>query len=158
MKSINISRIISTGFGSGFSPIVSGTTGSAAAVAGWYLIEMCFNGTSITTRVGAIVAAFVIGTWASAKEIEALGGEKDPKRIVVDEWVGMWITLLITSFTNLPHVIAAFLLFRIFDILKPFPARTLESLPGAWGVMADDVMAGIYALLVMKFLVVPYLV
>jgi phosphatidylglycerophosphatase A len=69
---------------------------------------------------------------------------EDPGLVVVDEVAGMWVTLLFVPFTPLTAALG-FLAFRLMDIVKPFPARRLEDLPGGWGIMADDLMAGVYA-------------
>ncbi len=92
---------------------------------------------------------------ASASMVDLSGhearraGVEDPGRVVVDEMVGMWATLLWLPW-NLGTAIAGFLLFRAMDVLKPYPARQLEGLPRGWGIMADDVMAGIYANLLLR--------
>jgi len=72
----------------------------------------------------------------------------DPGHVVIDEVAGQWIAL-IYSRVNLSHLLAGFLFFRLFDIVKPWPARQLESMPAGWGIMLDDVAAGVYALLLM---------
>ena len=80
--------------------------------------------------------------------MERESGREDPGQVVIDEVAGQWITL-IYSRVNLNHLLAGFLFFRLLDIVKPWPARQLESLPGGWGIMLDDVAAGMYALLLM---------
>ena len=82
--------------------------------------------------------------WA-AGETARQAGMKDPQFVVVDEVVGQWLALAGARALNWKSWLAAFLLFRLFDIWKPFPARQAESLPGGWGIMADDWVAGIYA-------------
>jgi phosphatidylglycerophosphatase A len=94
------------------------------------------------------LVVFLLGVPAAAL-VARREGRKDPGVVVVDEIVGMWVSLLflpLTPFTAL----SAFLLFRGMDIVKPYPARQLERLPGGWGIMADDVMAGIYANLLLR--------
>ena len=89
------------------------------------------------------MAVFFASVAASTRLARNLG-KKDPGVVVVDEVVGQWVTLLFLPFT--PAVaVAGFLLFRVLDVFKPWPARQLESLPDGWGIMSDDVMAGIYA-------------
>ena len=91
-----------------------------------------------------LVAVIVVGTWAAA-EAERTLGTKDPGAIVVDEVAGMTLSVLTLPLT--PAVVAAgFVLFRIFDVVKPFPANVAQRLPGGAGVMLDDLIAGLYAL------------
>jgi phosphatidylglycerophosphatase A len=92
--------------------------------------------------------AVVPGTWASSVEAQTCG-RKDPGHIVVDEVAGQWITIAGAAALNWKAWLAAFVLFRLFDIWKPAPVRQLERLPGGVGVMADDVMAGVYGALVL---------
>jgi phosphatidylglycerophosphatase A len=133
-----IPRFIATGFFSGYSPVVPGTAGSLAGLA-LYAIPG-FEAPIIF--LVATVAAFFIGTYASARMEHCYGD--DPSIVVVDEIVGMWISLF---FLPKSIVIAtlAFLAFRFYDIVKPPPARQMENIPGGWGIMLDDVFAGIYA-------------
>jgi phosphatidylglycerophosphatase A len=76
-------------------------------------------------------------------------GRKDPGIVVIDEVVGMWVSLLLLPFTP-GTALAGFLLFRVMDVIKPWPARDLEHLPEGWGIMTDDVMAGLYANLLLR--------
>ena len=103
-----------------------------------------------------MVVLFFVGVAASTRVARGVGIE-DPGIVVVDEVVGMWTTLLFLPLTPTTAV-AGFLLFRILDVFKPYPARQFESLPGGWGIMSDDVMAGIYANLLLRIalLVVPF--
>lgn len=84
--------------------------------------------------------------------MEKCAGKSDPQTVVVDEVVGQWIGLAGASSLGWKQVLAAFLLFRLFDIVKPFPVARLEQAPGGWGIMLDDVMAGAYTALVMVLL------
>ncbi len=130
---------MATAFGAGFSPIAPGTAGSLVGLALYWPLQMA----APPVQVAVTVAAFFAGVAASTRLADRLG-RKDPGAAVVDEVVGMWLSLLFLPFTPATAV-AAFLLFRVLDVFKPGPARQLESLPGGWGIMADDVMAGIYA-------------
>ena len=96
----------------------------------------------------AVVLVFALGVAAAGHVARRLGIE-DPGLVVVDEVVGMWVSLLGVPFTGVT-AIAGFLLFRVFDVFKPYPARDLERLPGGWGIMCDDVMAGVYANLLLR--------
>lgn len=137
-------RWLATGFGSGYAPVAPGTAGSAVGL----LLFWPLAALSVPWQIGACTVLFVIGSLASTRVARALG-RKDPGLIVVDEIVGMWITLVGLPFT--PAVaLAGFVLFRVMDVLKPWPARSLENVPEGWGVMADDVAAGIYAHLLLR--------
>ena len=152
-----ISWIIATWFGSGLLPIAPGTWGSLAAFPFAYLISV-YSGTY--ALIFGTVVLFFIGTRASDK-VEKSAQKKDPGFIVVDEVVGQWIALLPLPFLyNLvdpdlfywffaPIAVVAFLAFRIFDIWKPWPIKNIDmNVPGGLGIMLDDVIAGIYALII----------
>ena len=137
---------LATGLGSGYSPIVPGTAGSAMGL----LLFWPLASLPVAWQAGACALVFLLGVLASAHVARASGIE-DPGIVVADEVVGMWITLLLVPLTPLT-VAAGFVLFRVMDVWKPWPARQLEHLPGGWGIMADDVMAGVYANLVLQVL------
>ena len=140
-----IARVISTWFGCGYSPVAPGTVGSAAAI----LIAWLLRNYVTPIEFGAMGVILAIpGIWAAgvtAREIES----KDPQIVVVDEVVGQWITLAGATALNWHSWLLAFALFRIFDIWKPAPVRQLERLPGGFGIVADDAMAGVYGALVL---------
>jgi len=123
--------------GVGFMPIAPGTWGSALAV-----IFICLTQWSVWLYGLSFLALLGMGYWAVAR-ID-LSGNKDPGFVVIDEVLGMWVTFIAIPLT-IPSVIAGFLLFRIFDIIKPYPCRRLEKLPGYWGILCDDLAAGFYA-------------
>jgi phosphatidylglycerophosphatase A len=123
----------------GHAPIAPGTAASAVtAVVLWLL------GWPPLALTGLLLVVLVVGTWAAGEAERALGG-KDPGAIVVDEVAGMTLAVLAVPLT-ISVALAAFLLFRIFDVLKPFPANASQRLSGGIGVMADDLIAGLYAL------------
>ena len=136
--------VIATGFGAGYSPIAPGTAGSLVGLALFWPLQLA----PPWVQVVMTVAAFFAGVAASTRLAQLLG-RKDPGAAVVDEVVGMWLSLLFLPFTP-ATALAAFLLFRVLDVFKPWPARQFESLPGGWGIMTDDVMAGVYANLVLR--------
>jgi phosphatidylglycerophosphatase A len=125
----------------GYFPIAPGTVGSAAGLIVYLLVW--WSGHSPLVEVGLIVALFAAGVWAGTTAERYFGGI-DPGPIVLDEVVGMLITLAFIP-VGLSGAIAGFFLFRVFDVIKPFPAGRLESLHGGFGVMADDAAAAIYA-------------
>lgn len=124
----------------GYFPIAPGTVGSAAGLV-VYLLVWWMQSPAFESAL--IVALFALGTWAGTQAERYFGGI-DPGPIVLDEVVGMLITLAFIP-VGITGALAGFVLFRIFDVFKPFPARRLESLHGGLGVMADDAMAAIYA-------------
>ncbi len=137
-------RVVATAFGSGYSPFAPGTAGSAVGL----LLFWPMAHARWTTQSAACLAVVVLGI-AAAGRVAATVGLKDPGLVVVDEVAGQWITLVGLPFT-VPVVVAGFLLFRILDVVKPWPARDLERLPSGLGIVADDVAAGIYAQLLLR--------
>ena len=132
---------VATGCGVGWAPLAPGTVGSAlAAVIVW---GVPFSRTGLLLF---FVAVTLVGTWAAHRAERQLGA-KDPGAIVIDEVAGM--TLAVLPFPpTVPVLIAGFVLFRILDITKPFPARVSQRVAGGLGVMVDDLIAGLYALVV----------
>ena len=133
---------------SGYFPIAPGTVGSAAGLVFYLLVW--WTGSTIV-EVGMILTLFLAGVWAGTTAERYFGGI-DPGPIVLDEVVGMLITLAFIP-VGLSGALAGFVLFRIFDVIKPFPAGRLENLHGGLGVMADDAMAAIYANLALRGLI-----
>ena len=125
--------------GVGYAPIAPGTAASALTAVMLWLLSW-----SPLALTGLLLVVLIVGTW-SAGEAERALGTKDPGAIVVDEVAGMTISVLTLPLT--PHVlVTGFVLFRIFDVVKPFPAGASQRLGGGVGVMIDDVIAGIYAM------------
>jgi phosphatidylglycerophosphatase A len=129
---------IATALGVGYIPFAPGTFGSAAGLVLWWLLPA-----DPLVQAGAIVILFVVGSW-SGTIAERHFGRTDPGQVVVDEVMGMLITLFLNP-VGWKGLACAFLLFRLADIVKPWPANRLERLHGGVGVMADDGMAAIYA-------------
>jgi phosphatidylglycerophosphatase A len=132
----------------GYVPIAPGTFGSAAGLAVFYAVR---STGSVSVELAAIVVLFAIGVWSGTVAEHHFGGT-DPGPIVLDEVVGMLITLAFLP-VNLTGAIAGFLIFRVLDVLKPWPAAGFEKLPGGLGVMADDGMAALYGNLLMRGLI-----
>lgn len=142
---------IACGLGSGLSPIVPGTAGSAAALLPWLLLRDL----DPLAWLAIIAAVFCIGVWASNIVIARLR-ISDPGVIVVDEFVGQWITLLplLWDRGEWYWIGVGFVLFRVFDIVKPWPVSWADrAVEGGMGVMLDDVLAGIYAAFVLAALI-----
>ncbi|MBI3932855.1 MAG: phosphatidylglycerophosphatase A [Acidobacteria bacterium] len=135
---------LATGFGSGYSPFAPGTAGSAVGL----LLFWPLQALPPAQQVVAVAVVFFLGVAAST-HVARRAGLDDPGCVVVDEVVGQWVTLLFLPWT--PGVaLAGFFLFRVMDVIKPYPARDLEALHGGWGIMADDLVAGIYANLLVR--------
>jgi len=124
----------------GYFPIAPGTVGSAAGLVFYLLVW--WTGSPVV-EVGLIAALFAAGVWAGTTAERYFGGV-DPGPIVLDEVVGMLITLAFIP-VGWSGALAGFVLFRVFDVIKPYPARRFEQLHGGLGVMADDAMAAVYA-------------
>lgn len=125
----------------GLFPVAPGTAGSLAGLVVYAGLEALEVGPG--ARAAFIAVVFVVGVWAATRTEQHFGAT-DPGAIVIDEVAGMLISLYLVPAT-LIGAAAGFLLFRAFDIVKPFPARRLERLHGGLGVMCDDAMAGVYA-------------
>lgn len=130
----------------GFFPIAPGTVGSAVGVALWWGVRLA--GASVAVELAVVAALLVVGALAATAAEGALG-TTDPGPVVVDEVMGMCVTLVAAPLTWSVAVLG-FLLFRAFDIVKPPPARQLEKAHGGWGIMLDDLAAGLYAWAVLQ--------
>jgi phosphatidylglycerophosphatase A len=137
--SLWVSIILAAGFGAGFSPIVPGTAGTLVAIPFYYFISRIPSPVYEVT----LVAFFFLSVFVSEKA-ERHWGKKDDRRIVIDEIMGFLLTMLWVP-QSILSIVAGFVLFRFFDILKPFPIRRLEKVKSGFGVVLDDVLAGAYA-------------
>ena len=132
----------------GFFPIAPGTAGSLAALPLYALVRWAG---APALELLTIAAVFAIGIWASTRTERALA-RTDPGPVVIDEVLGMLITLAFLPL-SMGGIIAGFFIFRLLDVIKPFPAGRLEHLPSGLGIMADDAMAGVYAHLLLRIAV-----
>jgi phosphatidylglycerophosphatase A len=142
---------LATGFNSGNIPVAPGTFGSLVA------LPICYIMSLVSPSVAAVTTAgmFVFAIWM-AGSAEKMLNARDPGCIVIDEIIGMMITLLWLPFT-LFSAVAGFILFRVFDILKPFPIRLLDrKLSGGMGIVLDDVLAGIFSHLILRVLLYTF--
>jgi phosphatidylglycerophosphatase A len=140
---------LACGFGSGLAPVAQGTFGSLAAIVPWLLLRLL----PMQLYVFAVVVAFAVGVWACGVAGRAVGVD-DHRSIVWDEFVGMWIALIPVVSADWWSVIIGFALFRLFDVWKPWPIRKLDrQLKGGVGVMVDDVVAGVFAAVVLAVVV-----
>lgn len=136
------SRLIASCFGIGRSPIAPGTWGT---VLGVVLYVLLLADQAVWVQVAVALAASIIGIIASGRVTLALG-QTDPSEVVIDELAGVWVGLI--GSTGWKEWALVFLLFRALDVLKPYPANRFEALPGGWGIMCDDLVAGVYTFLV----------
>jgi len=139
-----IAYSIATCGGIGLVPYAPGTVSSAfAAITGWFFVLHLF---AISIHIGLLGLFFAIGWWSTYMVLYP--SEHDPSWVVIDEWCAMWMLLCCIPQTFTCYV-AAFVLFRFFDIAKPGIIRVVERLPGVWGVMLDDVVAAAHAAIVL---------
>lgn len=139
--------VLATGFGVGYSPVAPGTLGTLIAIPVFYFLS---NITSPVYEI-TLIAFFFLSVWIS-ETAEVFFDKKDDQKIVIDEIMGFLVTMLWIPRTAI-LILIGFFLFRFFDILKPFPIRRLEkNLKGGYGVVLDDVMAGVYANIVLQIL------
>jgi phosphatidylglycerophosphatase A len=140
----SVARVVATALGSGYAPVAPGTAGSAVGLVLFWLLATL----SWPWQLLASAVLFVAGGLAAGHEAERVG-IKDPGFVVVDEVVGQWVTLVGLPLSPATAALG-FVLFRALDVVKPWPARDLERLPRGWGIMADDVAAGVYAHLALR--------
>jgi phosphatidylglycerophosphatase A len=138
--------LLATWFGSGLLPRMPGTWGSLAALP--FAVAITVTG-GPWALLAAIVVIFIAGLWASGV-YAAASSTHDPGVVVIDEVAGQWLALFPLALTPMALdpvlYVTAFITFRVFDVLKPWPANYFDqNLPGAWGIMADDIAAGVYA-------------
>ena len=142
---IRLAVFLATAAYCGYFPIAPGTVGSAAGLVVYLLVWWT---RSPLVEIGLIAVTFAVGTWA-ATHAERYFGTVDPGAVVIDEVLGMLVTLAFIP-VGWSGALAGFFLFRVFDVIKPYPANRLERLHGGLGIMADDAMAGIYANLALR--------
>jgi phosphatidylglycerophosphatase A len=134
---MRFARFVAAGFGTGYAPVAAGTVASAVAVlVGALLLEV---------SPAVLAAAALLATVGGTVAVERAGVTGDPGWVVIDEFAGQWITLLALAKPTVPGVVAAFLLFRLLDISKFGPVGWADRQHGAFGIMADDVIAGLIA-------------
>ena len=140
---------LATGMGLGFSPLAPGTVGALGGCIIACLLRQ-YTTSHVFILAFLIILFFFLGVHSSNKLEKDWG--KDPSKVVIDEVVGMWISMLMIP-SGWIYTIAAFVLFRFFDIYKPFFIRKMEKLKGGWGIMIDDVLAGIYANVIIQLFI-----
>jgi len=147
-------KALLSGLGSGYLPVAPGTWGSLLAACAWLVAFRYFGGAlgsagfALLTAACAALASIgcgVMGGWAIRR-----WGSGDPRIVVLDEVAGQWVALIPACWADAASVavmltLAGFVAFRLLDILKPYPARKAEALPAGWGIVADDLVAGVYS-------------
>lgn len=140
-----IALALATVLGTGYAPVAPGTFGSAAGLIFWWLLPA-----SAAVQLSAIVIVFALGSWSGSVAESHFKGT-DPGPVVLDEVLGMLITLFMNP-VGWVGALLGFLLFRVADIVKPYPANRLEALHGGFGIMADDAMAAVYSNVALRVL------
>lgn len=148
---MKVKEFLFTAFYSGYSPVAPGTAGTLVAMAVYMLENFIFSDIqpAVLNTVNLVLVLLMI--YPSIKlgdAAETFYGTKDPQQVVIDEVIGYWIGVLFIPFC-FSYAVMAFIIFRVFDIIKPFPASSLESLKGGRGIIVDDMIAGLYTLVVM---------
>ncbi len=134
---------LATGFGSGFSPVAPGTAGTLVGLLLYHFFfpDVGANLSQFLFVILSIVVAIYVSNWLANAE-----GAKDPQIVVIDEIVGLFTTFLwLPCYPDWIVLVLGFVLFRIFDIWKPWPIKKFEALPGGFGIVLDDIVAGIFA-------------
>lgn len=139
-----LALLVATSGGAGYSPIAPGTAGSAVGVVIFWFTRHW----PLAWQAALLLVISLVGTWAGSVAAEHFGRE-DPGQVVVDEVAGQLLTLIATG-ASLPGMVLGFFVFRALDIVKPWPANRFERLPGGVGIMADDLMAGVYGNLALQ--------
>jgi phosphatidylglycerophosphatase A len=137
MKKRLLPWALATWFGCGLVPVAPGTAGSLGALP-LYLVAVRLGRGALAVTILVVTS---VGIWAASRVARDLR-QKDPQIVVIDEVAGMLVTMLPMSVVSLRAVVVGFVAFRLFDMIKPWPVRDLEKLPGGWGIVLDDVAAG----------------
>jgi len=152
-----LKELLFTGFYSGYFPVASGTAGTIVGVA-LYLLLFIITDNYLWQANFILVLIVIYPSFKLGDAGAEFFNKKDPSEVVLDEIIGFWISILFFSY-DWYVIIAAFFIFRFFDILKPYPCNKLEKLKGGYGIMLDDYMAGIYTngVIVLSLLLLSYL-
>jgi phosphatidylglycerophosphatase A len=141
-----------TGFFSGYSPIAPGTAGTLLAVL-IYILEYIFFKTGCIITNFIFVLIMLYPSFKLGDAGEKFFNKKDPSEVVIDEMIGLWVSVLFIPF-SLQIALLAFIIFRIIDIFKPYPIRKLEKLKGGFGIVLDDFMAGVFTNIIIRLIII----
>ena len=149
-----LSYILGTGFGSGYAPAAPGTVGSVAAALFWIICAGYLPPIGTSAEIILIVFSIFVAVAVTNHCLSAgpLAQEKDPQQIVVDEWAGLFVSFALLTPKNVVPLIVAFVLFRLFDGWKPGVIDWAQGLPRGYGVVADDILAGLTARIIVFFI------
>jgi phosphatidylglycerophosphatase A len=140
-----MTQVAASALGLGHLPVAPGTWASAGAAVVYVLLRCTAGSLAIPLLAWLLLGVIVLGM-AVCPSAQEVYDQEDPAEFVLDEVAGYWLTCMLFQWRGpVLTAIAAFVAFRIFDIAKPFPIRRIETIPGAWGVMLDDLAAGVYA-------------
>ena len=151
--SIGLKRFIATAGGIGYLPLAPGTWAAIITSSVWF-VTFKILGSSENIQLLILPVIIVSGIYCSGKILD--NTDKDPSHIVIDEVAGMCLTLLLIPPT-FQNIFAGFILFRFFDILKPFGIKRMEKINGGWGIMLDDLLAGVYSHIILRILIVGHI-
>ena len=144
-----LAMALATVLGAGFAPVAPGTAGALVSVGVWLILQRWFPmALHWPTHAVWLVIVTAVGIWASTRAEMSLGAT-DPKQVVIDEFIGQQIAYFGLAPLGWKSLLLGFLLFRLFDVWKPFPIRQSQELKGGWGIVVDDVLAGVYAVIVL---------
>lgn len=149
---MKMDKLIASCFGIGYLQKGAGTLAALFCCLAWMLLHAYRLGPVV--QCGMIAALFFLGVWTAGR-VEAAWGH-DSNRVVIDEWLGMMVALFLMP-GEWKYAAAALVLFRFFDIAKPLLIRRMEALPGGWGVMLDDLLAGVYSVVILQLLIKSHL-
>ena len=145
---MTLTKLIASGFGSGLVRRAPGTFGSCAALVLWITLAQLDLLFGLERQLALVGVTFAVGIWTTSQVLKQefhSARHIDPQFIVIDEWAGLFVSLLGVLPYNWYAAVCGLLLFRVFDILKPWPISRLEQVSGAWGIMLDDILAGVFA-------------
>ena len=143
---VGVAKVIATFFFTGHSPVAPGTAGTLAAIPLYYVLSF----TPVYIYLLLTVLITLVSVWASGVA-EGIYGKTDPGQVVADEVCGFLVTMVLVPAT-LSKIFMGFLFLRLFDIAKPYPVRKLEKFSGGWGIVSDDLAAGVYACIAIHIL------
>lgn len=148
-----LNKFVATAGGIGYLPFAPGTWAAAISVIIWYLCGILFE-KIILWQIILVAASIIAGVIYSGRLTSTK--DKDPAHVVIDEVAGMWVTLLLVPGSLINYVLG-FILFRFFDILKPLGIKKTEKLKNGWGIMLDDILAGVYSNIILRLLILTKL-